>query len=245
MKRTMFPGLLVLFIALGLGAQEAPKTFSARTWTSVNGNTVEGAFVREAEGKIFIRRPDGSMISTSREKLSPLDLTWIDTATNAKPTSQTRSVTKATQLETTKMEQYKLTRRLIIKTYTQLTNNDRDDKMLAFLERDAQSMYGWKFISYECYPTPSGKKGKLKSIHFLPQVSVPLREAVQMTRDKFTLPLTDPATVKEVTEDGENYWEVQNPPPYISRILLLIDPESKDKDIKRFDLSFPPPPAKP
>jgi len=240
-RRPFILSLFTLLLALGLRAQETAKTFPVRTWTSVNGNTVDGAFVREENGKIFIKRPDGSTISTSREKLSPLDLTWIDTTTNAKPAAKTLSFTKATLLETTKMEQYKLVRRVIINTYAQLTNNDRNDKMLAFLERDAQPMFGWKFISSECYSTPSGKKGKLKTIKFLAQAPVPLREAVQMARDKFSIAMTDPVTIKEISEEGDTYWELQNPPPYLARVLLLVDPETKDKDIKRFDLSFPPP----
>jgi len=225
-----------------LHAQEQPKAQPTRTWTSVNGNTVDGSFVKEEEGKVLIKRSDGSMLATTRDKLSPLDLAWIDSKAAPSNTVKTLSFPKATQLETTKMEQYKLIRRLIIKTYTLLTNNDRDDKMLAFLERDAQSMYGWKVISSECYRTKSDKKGKIKMISFLAQAPVPLREAVQMVRDKFTLPLPDPATAKEISEDGETYWEVLNLPPYVSRVLLLVDSETKN--IKSFNLYFPPPETK-
>ena len=74
---------------------------------------------------------------------------------------------------------------------------------------------------------------------FLPQNPVELREAVQMVRDKFTLTMPDPVVVKEITEDGETYWEVQNPPDYVSRVLLLVDAETKK--IRRFDLKLPPP----
>jgi hypothetical protein len=240
------PPLACSLLALLLGgaacAQENPKDPAPRTWTSVNGNTVDGSFVKEEEGKIYIRRPDGSTIATSRDKLSPLDLAWIDRATAPSNTVKTLAFTQATQLEKNKMEEHRRVRRLIIKTYTQLTNNDRGDKMLAFLERDAQSMYGWKFISSDCYLTPSGKKGKIKALIFLAQAPVPLREAVQMARDKFTLTMPDPVTVKEVSEDGETYWEVQNPPDYVSRILLLVDPETTN--IKSFNLFFPPPPKK-
>ena len=225
--------------------QKAAQTAESpsRIWTSVNGNTIEGAFVKEAEGKIFIKRPDGSTVATSRAKLSPNDLAWIDTRNAPAAAGKTQAFTKATQLETTKMEGYKLVRRLIIKTYTQLTNNDRNDKMLAFLERDAFSMYGWKFIGSDCYLTKAGKKGKIKELQFMPQSPVPLREAVQMVRDKFTLILPDPVTVKEVTYEGEACWEVQNLPDYVARVLLQIDPETKN--IKRFDLHFPPPEQRP
>lgn len=218
----------------------APGAGPVRTWTSVNGNTLQGAFVKEENGKIFICRPDGSMVATTRAKLSPNDLTWIDTRGHAPgKIAQTQSFTKATQLETTKMEGYKKIRRMFIRTYTQLTNNDREDKMLAFLIRDALSMYGWQFIDAECYMTPAGKKGKIKELSFAPQAPVPLREAVQMTRDKFMLVMPDPVTVKEVTLDGETYWELQNPPAYVSRVLLLTDQETKA--ITRFVFHFPPP----
>lgn len=233
--------LLTAFLGLAQEQQAAKRAEPpVRTWASVNGNTVEGSFVKEEGGKIYIRRPDGTTIATSRAKLSPNDLAWIDTrnAPQEGP-GKLQSFTKATQLETTKMEEYKKIRRLIIKTYTQLTNNDRDDKMLAFLERDAFSMYGWQFISSDCYLTKSGKKGKIKELFFMPQVPVPLREAVQIVRDKFTLVMPDPVVTKEIPHDGETYWEVQNPPAYVSRVLLMVDPETKN--IKRFDLHFSPP----
>ncbi len=235
--------LLLLFSAPLCFAQGQPEgkpvEQPVRTWTSVNGNTIEGSYVKEEEGKIFIKRPDGSMIATSRAKLSPNDVLWIDSR-NTPPAdaTKTQSFTKATQLETTKMEGYKKIRRLIIRTYTQLTNNDRPDKMLGFLERDAFSMYGWQFISSDCYLTKAGKKGKIKELFFTPQEPVPLREAVQMVRDKFTLTMPDPVIVKEIPHDGETYWEVQNPPNYVGRVLLMVDPETKN--IKRFDLHFPP-----
>jgi hypothetical protein len=60
-----------------------------------------------------------------------------------------------------------------------------------------------------------------------------------MTRDKFTLALPDPVIVKEISEDGDTFWEVQGAPPYVSRILLLVDPGTQN--IKRFDFTFPPP----
>ena len=232
--------LLFLFLFRPAFAQEqqAEKAQAARIWTSVNGNTVEGSFVKEEAGKIYLRRPDGSTIATGREKLSPLDLAWIDGKNAATNAARTLSFTLATQLEKNKMEEHKKVRRLIIKTYTQLTNNDRNDKTLAFLERDALSMYGWRAVTDSCYLTASGKKGKIKTLNFFAQAPVELREAVQMARDKFTLPITDPVVVKEVAEDGETYWELQNPPDYVSRVLLLVDPETKN--IKRFDLHFPP-----
>lgn len=234
---------LALFLVACACAQEKSRDQVLRTWTSVNGNTVDGSFVKEEEGKIYIKRPDGSTLATSREKLSPLDLAWVDKTTAPSNTVKTLAFTQATQLEKNKMEEHRRVRRLIIKTYTLLTDNERADKSLAFLERDAQSMYGWNFISSDCYLTASGKKGKIKSLSFLAQAPVPLREAVQMVRDKFTLPMPDPVIVKEISEDGENYWEIQNPPDYVSRVLLRVDPETKN--IKSFNLFFPPPPKTP
>ena len=234
---------LALFFAVSSAfaqTQKGPEAaLPVRIWTSVNGNTIEGSFVKEDAGKIFIKRPDGSTIATTRAKLSPHDLAWIDTLNKSPEAAKTQSFTKATQLETTKMEGYKKIRRLILRTYTQLTNNDRDDKMLAFLERDAFSMYGWQFISSDCYLTKTGKKGKIKELFFSPQAPVPLREAVQMVRDKFTLVMPDPVIAKEIPHDGETYWEIQNPPEYVARALLMVDPETKN--IKRFDFHFPPP----
>jgi hypothetical protein len=233
---------LLVFVTSGwcaAHAQEQPKTQPPRTWTSVNGNTIEGSFVKEEEGKVFIQRPDGSTISTTREKLSPDDLVWIDNALAPSNTTRTLSFNLATQLEKNKMEEHRKVRRLIIKSYTLLTNNDRDDKTLAFLQRDAMSMYGWTYVSADCYLTKNDKKGKIKEMTFLPQLPVELREAVQMVRDKFTLAMPDPVVVKEISLDGEDYWEVQNPPDYVSRILLLVDAETKK--IRRFDLKFPPP----
>jgi len=236
--------LLGICACLTLAAQPAPqaptaKTNPVRTWTSVNGNTLEGRFVREEEGKIYIERPNGTTVATTRGKLSPIDLAWIDQTSMPSNAVKTLTFTQVPQNEKARMEQYRLVRRLITQTYTQLTNNDRDDKMLAFLERDAQSMYGWKFISSECYLGKNDRKGKIKRLDFLAQVPVPLREAVQMARDKFTLTMPDPVTVRETTVEGEPCWELLNPPDYVSHVYLIIDPETKN--IKSFELLFPPP----
>lgn len=225
-------------------AQESPHTPTPpnapmRAWTSINGNVVEGSFVKEENGRVFLKRPNGTIVATTRAKLSPNDLLWIDARLNPEKVAKTESFAKATQLEINKMEGYKKVRRLILHTYTKLTNNDRNDKMLAFLLRDAFSMYGWQHIEADCYLTKSGKNGKIKEMQFLPQEPVPLREAVQMTRDKFTLALPDPTIAKEISEDGDTFWEIQDVPPYVSRILLLVDPNTQN--ITRFDFTFPPP----
>ncbi len=243
-RRNALVAVLAAGVCLTAIAQEAPQAPAAseapmRAWTSVNGNIVEGAFIKEENGRIFLKRPDGSIVATTRAKLSPNDLLWIDARLNPEKVAKTESFAKATQLEINKMEGHKKVRRLILHTYTKLTNNDRNDKMLAFLIRDAFSMYGWQYIGADCYLTKSGKKGKIKEMQFMPQEPVPLREAVQMTRDKFTLALPDPAIVKEISQDGDTYWEVQGAPPYVSRILLLVDPGTQN--IKRFDFTFPPP----
>jgi len=240
-RHPLASGLLSLLVVTASLAQEPEpaKAHPTRTWTSVNGNTLEGAFVKEEQGKVFIRRADGSTVGTTRDKLSPNDLAWIDTASSPADAARTLSFNLATQLEKNKMEVHRKVRRLIIKTYTQLTNNDRDDKMLFFLQRDATSMYGWTHISADCYLTKNDKKGKIKEMTFIPPAPVELREAVQMVRDKFTLVLPDPVIVKEISLDGEDYWDVLNPPDYVARILLLVDAETQK--IRRFDLRFPPP----
>lgn len=233
--------LLLVFVSARIAPADeaAPTAYPLRTWTSVNGNTVEGAFVKEEGGKVYLQLPDGKLIGTTREKLSPLDLAWIEGATAPSNAVKTLSFTLATQLEKNKMLEHRKVRRLILKTYTLLTNNDRDDKMLFFLQRDAMSMYGWTYVSADCYLTKNDKKGKIKEMTFLPQLPVELREAVQMVRDKFTLSMPDPVVVRQIEEDGETYWEVQNPPDYVSRVLLLVDAETQK--IRRFDLTFPPP----
>jgi hypothetical protein len=243
-RRAALVTVLAAGACLAAVAQESPQASPSpeapmRAWTSVNGNVIEGSFVKEENGRIFLKRPNGSIVATTRAKLSPNDLLWIDARLNPEKVAKTESFAKATQLEINKMEGHKKVRRLILHTYTTLTNNDRDDKMLAFLIRDAFSMYGWQYIGADCYLTKSGKKGKIKEMQFMPQEPVPLREAVQMTRDKFTLALPDPTIVKEISQDGDTFWEVQGAPPYVSRILLLIDPGTQN--IKRFDFTFPAP----
>jgi len=221
-------------------AQSQPAaSHPQRVWTSVNGNTLQAAFDREADGKIYLKRPDGSTVATARAKLSPNDLAWIDAASNPAQADKTLSFTKATMPETNRMGHYRKVRRLIIRTYANLTNNDRDDKMLAFLERDALSMYGWQSVTSECYLTADGKKGKVKEMRFSPQQPVPLREAVEMARDKFTIVMPDPVLIKKVTHNGTPAWEVQRPPDYLARVLMLEDEEAGH--IKRFDILFPRP----
>jgi len=243
----LITGVFCVFLlahAFRADAQAQPQPAAShpqRVWTSVNGNTVQAAFEREEDGKIFLKRPDGSIVATTRAKLSPNDLAWIDAVNNPAQAQaeKTLSFTKATISETNNMEHYRKVRRLIIRTYANLTNNDRDDKMLAFLERDALPIFGWGFVGSQCYMTPAGKKGKVKEMYFRPQEPVPLREAVQMMRDKFTIVMPDPVLVKQVAYYGGQAWELQNPPDYLSRVLLLVD--ESNGNIKRFDIHFPRP----
>ncbi|MDD2455355.1 MAG: SHD1 domain-containing protein [Kiritimatiellae bacterium] len=244
-RTPLMTGVFCIFLnacALRAGAQAQPQPTAPRpqrVWTSVNGNTVQAAFEREEDGKIFLKRPDGSTVATTRAKLSPNDLAWIDAARNPAQADKTLSFTKATMPETNRMEHYRKVRRLIIRTYANLTDNDRDDKMLGFLERDALSIHGWGYIGSDCYLTPAGKKGKIKELYFRPQEPVPLREAVEMARDKFTIVMPDPVLVKQVSYQGGQAWELQNPPDYLARVLLLADEETGN--IKRFDIHFPRP----
>lgn len=233
-------GVAVAGVALG---EVTGTNLTTRTWTSVNGNQIEASFLREEGGVVFLQRPDGTLIKSARDRLSPNDLLWIDKRGEQGESRKSESFTKATLLETTKMEHYKLIRRMFLKTYADLTNNDRDDKALAFLERDARSIFGWAYIASDCYLTKSGKRGKLRTLKFVPQAPIPLREAVQMARDKFSLVMPDPVVVREIYEDGETFWELQSPPPFVARALLLVD--SYSKNIRRFDFHFPPPDGQP
>ena len=229
-----------------LFAQEAAKVEGLREWTSVNGNVIEAAFVREEDGKVFLKQADGKTIATSREKLSPNDLAWIDVRTGA-ATQAGDAKTESfmlikSQQEKLKLETFLTIKRIIIRTYADLTNNHREDKALAFLLRDANKIYGWSNISAECYTLPKGQKGKVKTMTFyLPQY-VELREAVQIMREKFVVTMEDPVVMKEIREYGMSAWEAQNPPDYISRILLVKD--SYSGKISRFVFHFPDPEKK-
>jgi|GEM_PF-1232752 len=251
-------GWCVALGCLSLAAAEGEKAEALREWTSVNGNVIEAAFVREGDGKVFLKRPDGTVISTMREKLSPNDLAWIDGRGAAAADGKTQSFNLITsqkeKLElptritvdrgdgtgaTTNVAVFVTIKRLFVKSYAELTNNHRNDKSLAFLIRDATTEHGWASISAECYPLPNGQKGRLKSLTFYPPMSVELKEAVQIVREKMVVVMPDPVVVKEVREYGMSAWEVQNPPAYISRILLVKDAYSGK--ISRFMVSFPEP----
>ena len=247
MKKKMQVCVMLGLLGGTLTAQEGEKKAEGlREWTSVNGNVLEAAFLREEDGKVFLRREDGTTISTAREKLSPNDLAWIDERPGASPKvtdGKTESFKLITsQAEKQKTPTYLVIKRLFIKTYAELTNNHRDDKSLAFLVRDANKEYGWSSISAECYPLPNGQKGRLRRITFYPPTHLELREAVQIMRDKFVIVMPDPVVMKEVRESGMTAWEAQNPPAYISRILLMKD--SFSGKISRFVISFPDPQQK-
>ena len=217
-----------------------------REWTSVNGNVVEAAFVREEDGKVFLKLADGKTISTSREKLSPNDLAWIDGRSGTAPKKAGEAKTESFTLIKSQQEKLKLTtfltlKRIIIKTYAEKTDNHRDNKSLAFLLRDA-SEYGWSSIVAECYPLPNGQRGRVKTMSFYLPSFVDLKEAVQIMREKFVVVMPDPVVMKEIREYGTTMWEAQNPPDYISRILLIQD--SYSGKISRFVFHFPEPEKK-
>lgn len=48
----------------------------ARTWTAVNGQTIEAEYVRHAAGKIVLKKENGKEISISPDKLSKADRTF-------------------------------------------------------------------------------------------------------------------------------------------------------------------------
>ncbi|MBR4171475.1 MAG: hypothetical protein IKR48_07475 [Kiritimatiellae bacterium] len=235
--------LAMWMAAAALSAQTTPQPAEPemRTWTSINGNEVEGAFLKEEDGKIFLKRPDGKVIATKRSKLSPNDLTWIDTR-GKKPATETYTFPLATLLETNHMEHYRKIRRIIVETLTKLRNNDRADKRMAFIVRDATIQYGWASITPDFYLDERGKVGKVKKLSFTPIEPIPLREAVQMVRDKFVLPYAGPMTVRRIQLRGEPCWEVLQPPAYVSKIYLMEENHDGEKSlINSFDLTFPPP----
>lgn len=219
------------------------KTYPVRTWTSVNGNILEGAFVKEEDGKVYIRRANGRIAATSRAKLSPNDLAWIATATQTTAEKPVRSFEKATQKEIMEMEVYKRIRRISLKTYSKLTNNNREDKTLAFLLRDANKIYGWSDILADCYITDTGKRGKLKEMNFITVNAVPLGEAARMAVEKFQLGIAYPILVSREVINGQGYWILQNVPDYLSAVKLKEADESTAEKplIDRFDIFFPPP----
>ena len=246
MKKKVFC-LLACLAGGTLAAQDAAKVEGLREWTSVNGNVLEAAFVREEDGKVFLQQADGKTIATSREKLSPNDLAWIDARTGAAPKAgepKTESFTLIkSQQEKLKLETFLTIKGIIIRTYADKTDNHRDDKALAFLLRDANKIYGWSSITAECYPLPDGKKGRLKTMTFYLPTPVDLREAVQIMREKLRIVMPDPVVMKEVRMDyGTAAWEAQNPPDYISRILLLKG--YSGEKISRLVVHFPDPEKK-
>ncbi|MBQ7187781.1 MAG: hypothetical protein IJR99_00035 [Kiritimatiellae bacterium] len=244
-KRNLF--WVMWMAAAALTAQttptpQKPAEPAMRTWTSVNGNEVEGAFLKEEDGKIFLRRPDGKVISTKRSKLSPNDLAWIDARGKKPGAVETFTFPLATLLETNHMEHYRKIRRIIVETLTKLRNNDRADKRMAFIVRDATVQYGWASITPDFYLDERGKVGKVKKLSFTPIEPIPLREAVQMVRDKFVLPYSGPMTVRRTRIGAEPCWEVLQPPAYVSKIYLMEENHDGEKSlISSFDLTFPPP----
>lgn len=243
-----FLNLCVLLMAVRFTVLGAEKNFPMRMWTSVNGNQIEGAFVKESDGKVFLRRPNGKLVATKRVKLSPDDLAWIAARTGEKKAEgDVLSFEKPSRTEINHMPNYRRIKRIIIKTYTKLTNNDRDDKMLGFLVRDASSVFGWMAAVPECYPLPDGRKGKLKRIAFKTVHEIPIKEAVQMAQDKFQLRLPYPIVAKRTRIDEGPCWEIQNPPDYVTHVYLVEteDQTGKTPTIGDFILEFPPPPSSP
>ena len=231
--------LLGFFLGL-VSVSEAQTNLVMRTWVSVNGNEVRAAFLREEEGRIFLQRPDGKVVATRRSKLSPNDLAWID-GRSAKA-EERFSFPRAKLIETNRMEQYRLIRRIIVETLTRLKNNARDDKRLAFVIRDAFTQYGWVSILADYYQDANGKIGNVKSLRFTPRKPVALREAVAMVRDKFVLAFPETMTARRVTINGTAYWEILSPPSYVSRILLSEEEHNGEAStVNEFALFFPPP----
>lgn len=229
----------------GAGADKGDNKLSAlghspRTWTSVNGNVLQAAFEGEAEGKVYLRLANGTTVATTRAKLSPNDLAWIDALSNSDAAdAKTLSFSKVTMRDTLEMVEYRRIKRVFLHSYANREDNDRNDKMLGFLKRDAQKIFGWSFIDSECYRPPQGRGGRVKKIVFTLQSSVPLQEGVEIVRDKFGMVLGETIFVKESVDRGRKVWEVQGGPDYVSRVLLVAGYDRER--VMRFEVQFPPP----
>ena len=72
-RRAALVTVLAAGACLAAVAQESPPASPLpeapmRAWTSVNGNVIEGSFVKEENGRIFLKR-NGSIVATTRQAL--------------------------------------------------------------------------------------------------------------------------------------------------------------------------------
>ena len=205
----------------------APHAFPVRTWTSINGNTADGTFQREANGRIYFKHVNGMSIAINRDRLAPDDLAWVDAqvqrvAAHANPGSAPEIATfpALTANEMQRLPNYRKLRKLDVKTYAKRTDNHREDKALAFLIRDAEKIFGWSYVVDSCYPNADGTKGMLKDICFYASEPYGLGEAAYILRDKFSMDLPYPIRLKKVVEGSSASWELLDPPDYVTKVEL-------------------------
>lgn len=224
----------------------APHAFPVRTWTSINGNTADGTFQREANGRIYFKHVNGMSIAINRDRLAPDDLAWVDAqvqrvAAQANPGSAPEIATfpALTANEMQRLPNYRKLRKLDVKTYAKRTDNHREDKALAFLIRDAEKIFGWSYVVDSCYPNTDGTKGMLKDICFYASEPYGLGEAAYILRDKFSMDLPYPIRLKKVVEGSSASWELLDPPDYVTKVELRTSFDGQK--INSFFFNFPKP----
>lgn len=213
----------------------------ARTWTSVNGNTAEGTFLREEGGRIYFKHANGLTIAISRDRLSPDDLKYVDSLAAPKAAATRVSFQPLPPNEMQKLPNYRTLRRIFISTYAKLTDNHRSDKTLAFLKRDITELWFWGNVSTVCYPNPDGTDGMLKNITFFPlHGPYPLQESAYILHDKFMIRNDYPLTFERRANGADVSWVLLNPPEYVSNVELHAAP-GNDRQIDSFIFDFPKP----
>jgi len=224
----------------------ATNAFPVRTWTSINGNTADGAFQREATGRIYFKHVNGMNIAINRDRLAPDDLAWVDAqiqraTAQANPGSapEIAAFPALTANEIQRLPGYRKIRKLSIKTYAKSTDNHREDKTLAFLIRDAEKIFGWSSVVDTCYPNTDGTKGMLKDICFYASEPYGLGEAAHILRDKFSMDMPYPIRLKKVVEGSSVAWELLDLPDYVSKVELRTSFDGQK--INSFFFHFPKP----
>ena len=214
------------------------------TWTSINGNTAAGTFLREEAGRVYFKHDNGMTIAISRDRLSPADLKYVDGLAEGKVKKVRPEEFRIPELPMyalQKLPNYRTLRRVFISTYAKLTDNHRDDKALAFLKRDI-TIDGWGGVTAVCYPNADGTDGMLKELTFFVLSNpFPLSESGYILHDKFMIRVDYPIVLtKETSSDGDIVWVLKDPPEYTSRVEILAD-YGNEKQVRGFRFHFPKP----
>jgi len=86
------PLLVAALATLTLGCLSAQE---ARTWTDLKGRTLEGAFVKQDDATVWVRRGDGKEIAIPKATLSEDDRKHLETATPAAPATPGKAAATA------------------------------------------------------------------------------------------------------------------------------------------------------